>query len=209
MPANLTFEQAAAVPVSAVTALQALRDRGRVQAGQRVLVIGASGGVGTFAVQIAKAFGANVTGVSQHAKLELVRSLGADHVIDYTHADITDDDRRYDLVLDIGGNRPLSRLRRVLTRGGTLVIVGGEGGGRWTGGIDRQLRAMALSPFVRQRLGTFIAKENSADLDALRALIETGAVTPVIDRVIALHEVPDAIRDLAAGHVRGKIVIAT
>ena len=160
-------------------------------------------------MQIAKAFGANVTGVCSTAKLDLVRSIGADHVIDYAHADITDDDRRYDLVLDIGGNRPLSRLRRVLTRDGTLVIVGGEGGGRWTGGIDRQLRAMAISPFVRQRLGTFIAKENSADLDALRALIETGAVTPVIDRVIALHEVPDAIRDLAAGHVRGKIVIAT
>jgi len=209
MPANLTFEQAAAVPVSAVTALQALRDRGRLQVGERVLVVGASGGVGTFAVQIAKALGANVTGVCSTAKLELVRSIGADHVIDYAHADITDDDPRYDLVLDIGGNRPLSRLRRVLTRGGTLVIVGGEGGGRWTGGIDRQLRAMALSPFVRQRLGTFIAKENSADLDALRALIETGAVTPVIDRVIALHEVPDAIRDLAAGRVRGKIVIAT
>jgi NADPH:quinone reductase-like Zn-dependent oxidoreductase len=209
MPANLTFEQASAVPVSAVTALQALRDRGRVQAGQRVLVIGASGGVGTFAVQIAKALGANVTGVCSTPKVELVRSIGADHVIDYTHADITDDDQRYQLVLDIGGNRPLSQLRRVLTRDGTLVIVGGEGGGRWTGGIDRQLRAMALSPFVRQRLGTFITKQNSADLAALRALIETGAVTPVIDRVIALHQVPDAIRDLAGGHVQGKIVLAT
>jgi NADPH:quinone reductase-like Zn-dependent oxidoreductase len=208
MPANLPFEQAAAVPVSATTALQALRDRGRVQAGERVLVIGASGGVGTFSVQIAKAFGANVTGVCSTPKVDLVRSIGADHVIDYTHADITDDDQRYDLVVDIGGNRPLSRLRRVLTRDGTLVIVGGEGGGRWTGGIDRQLRAMTLSPFVRQRLGTFVAKENTADLDALRALIETGAVTPVIDRVIALHDVPDAIRNLAAGHVRGKIVIA-
>jgi NADPH:quinone reductase-like Zn-dependent oxidoreductase len=208
MPANLSFEQAAAVPVSATTALQALRDRGRVQSGQRVLVIGASGGVGTFAVQIAKAFGANVTGVCSTQKVDLVRSIGADHVIDYTHADITDDDQRYDLVLDIGGNRPLSQLRRVLTRDGTLVIVGGEGGDRWTGGIHRQLRAMALSPFVRQRLGTFIAKENSTDLDAARTLIETGAVTPVIDRVIALHEAPGAIRHLAAGHVRGKIVIA-
>jgi NADPH:quinone reductase-like Zn-dependent oxidoreductase len=209
MPANLTFEQAAAAPVSGVTALQALRDRGRVHAGQRVLVVGASGGVGTFAVQIAKAFGANVTGVCSTPKVELVRSIGADHVIDYAHADITDDNQRYDLVLDIGGNRPLSQLRRVLTRDGTLVIVGGEGGGRWTGGIDRQLRAMVLSPFVRQRLGTFIANENSTDLDALRALIETGAVTPVIDRTVALHQVPDAIRDLAGGHVRGKIVIAT
>jgi NADPH:quinone reductase-like Zn-dependent oxidoreductase len=207
MPANLTFEQAAAVPVSALTALQALRDRGRVQAGQRVLVIGASGGVGTFAVQLAKAFGATVTGVCSTPKVGLVRSIGADHVIDYTQADITDDDQRYDLVLDIGGNRPLSQLRRALARDGTLVLVGGEGGGRWTGGMDRTLRAMALSPFVRQRLGTFIANENSADLDALRALIETGAVTPVIDRVVALHEVPDAIRDLAGGRVGGKIVI--
>jgi NADPH:quinone reductase-like Zn-dependent oxidoreductase len=139
--------------------------------------------------------------------VELVQSLGADHVIDYAHADPTDGGQRYELVLDIGGNRPLSRLRRVLTRDGTLVIVGGEGGGRWTGGIDRQLRAMALSPFVPQRLGTFITKENGTDLDALRALIETGAVMPVVDRVVALHQVPDAIRDLAAGHVQGKIVI--
>jgi NADPH:quinone reductase-like Zn-dependent oxidoreductase len=209
MPANLSFEQAAAVPVSAVTALQALRDRGRVQSGQHVLVIGASGGVGTFAVQIAKALEANVTGVCSTAKVELVRSLGADRVIDYTQADITDDGERYDLVLDIGGNRPLSQLRRVLTREGTLVIVGGEGGGRWTGGIHRQLGAMVVSLFVRQRLGTFVAKPSSTDLDAPRALIETGAVTPVIDRVIALDAVPDAIRDLTAGHVRGKIVITT
>jgi NADPH:quinone reductase-like Zn-dependent oxidoreductase len=208
MPANLTFEQAAAVPVSALTALQALRDRGRIQAGQRVLIVGASGGVGTFAVQIAKALGATVTGVCSTEKVDLVRSIGADHVIDYRHADITNDNQRYDLVLDIGGNRPLSRLRRVLTRNGTLVIVGGEGGDRWTGGLDRQLRAMVLSPFVRQRLGTFIANENRADLDALRALIETGAVTPVIDRVVALDQVPEAISDLAGGHVRGKIVIA-
>ena len=208
LPANLTFEQAAAVPVSGVTALQALRDRGRVQAGQRVLVVGASGGVGTFAVQIAKALGAHVTGVSSTAKVELVRSIGADRVIDYTQADITDDNERYDLVLDVGGNRPLTQLRRALTRSGTLVIVGGEGGDRWTGGIHRQLRAMALSPFVRQRLGTFIAKQNSADLDALRELIETGAVTPVIDRAVTLHEIPDAIRDLAGGRARGKIVLA-
>jgi NADPH:quinone reductase-like Zn-dependent oxidoreductase len=208
MPANLSFEQAAAVPVSAVTALQALRDHGRVKAGQHVLVIGASGGVGTFAVQIAKALGAHVTAVASTQKLDLVRSLGADHVIDYTHTDISDDGKRYDVVLDIGGNRPLHRLRRVLTSGGTLVIVGGEGGGRWTGGIHRQLGAMVLSLFVRQRLGTFIAKPNSADLDALRALIEAGSVTPAVDRVIALAETPDAIRDLAHGRVRGKVVIA-
>jgi NADPH:quinone reductase-like Zn-dependent oxidoreductase len=130
-------------------------------------------------------------------------------VIDYTRADITDHDRRYDLVLDIGGNRPLSQLRRVLSRDGTLVIVGGEGGGRWTGGIHRQLRAIALSPFVRQRLGTFVTNENGTDLDALRALIESGAVTPVIDRVVALHQLPDAIHDLAGGRVQGKIVLAT
>jgi NADPH:quinone reductase-like Zn-dependent oxidoreductase len=208
VPSNLTFEQAAAVPVSAVTALQAVRDRGRVQAGQRVLVVGASGGVGTFAVQLAKALGAHVTGVCSTSKVQLVRSIGADRVIDYTHADPADGEQRYELVLDIGGNRPLSQLRRALTRDGTLVIVGGEGGGRWTGGIDRQLRAMAMSPFARPRLGTFITKENSTDLDALRALIEAGAVTPVIDRVIALDQVPDAIRDLVAGNVRGKIVVA-
>jgi NADPH:quinone reductase-like Zn-dependent oxidoreductase len=209
MPANLDFEHAAAVPVSAVTALQALRDHGRLRAGQRVLVIGASGGVGTFAVQIAKALGANVTGLASPPKVDLVRSLGADQVIDYTRTEITDDGRRYDVVLDIGGNRPLSRLRRVLTGDGTLVIVGGEGGGRWTGGIHRQLGAMVLTLFVRQRLGTFIAKTNSTDLDTLRALIEAGSVTPAVDRVIALEDVPGAIRDLIAGRVSGKVVIAT
>jgi NADPH:quinone reductase-like Zn-dependent oxidoreductase len=209
MPANLSFEQAAAVPVSAVTALQALRDRGRLEAGQQVLVIGASGGVGTYAVQIAKALGATVTGVCSTAKVDLVCSLGADHVIDYTRADITDDGRRYDLVLDIGGNRPVSQLRRALTPRGTLVIVGGEGGGRWTGGIHRQLGAIVLSVFVRQRLETFVAKSNRTDLDTLRALIETGALTPAVDRVVALDGLPDAIRDLSAGHVRGKIVVAT
>jgi NADPH:quinone reductase-like Zn-dependent oxidoreductase len=210
MPANLTFEQAGAVPVSAVTALQALRDCGRVEAGQRVLVIGASGGVGTFAVQIAKAFGADVTGVCSTGKVDLVRSIGADRVIDYTRDDLTDGDERYDVVLDIGGNRPLSQLRRLLTREGTLVFVGGEGGDRWTGGLDRPLRAMVLSRFVPQRLGTpwFIAKENSADLDVLRALIEKGAVTPVVERVVTLDQVPDAIRDLRAGRVRGKLVVA-
>jgi NADPH:quinone reductase-like Zn-dependent oxidoreductase len=207
MPANLTFEQAAAVPVSAVTALQALRDRGRIRAGQRVLVVGASGGVGTFALQIAKALGATVTGVCSTPKVELVRSLGADRVIDYLRAGIADDGQRYDLVLDIGGNRPLSELRRVLAPEGTLVIVGGEGGDRWTGGLQRQLGAMAMSPFVRQRLGTFIAKERRADLDALRELIESGAVTPAVDRVVALHDVPGAMRDLAAGRVRGKVVV--
>ena len=208
MPANLTYEQAAAVPVSGLTALQSLRDRGQIRKGQHVLIVGASGGVGTFAVQIAKAFGAEVTGVCATAKTELVRSIGADHIIDYSVGDIADANRSYDLVLDIGGNRSVAALRRVLTPKGTLVIVGGEGGGRWFGGIDRQLRAMALSPFVGQRLGTFVATQDSTDLDTLRALIEDGSVTPVIDRVCSLPEVPDAIRDLEAGRVRGKIVAA-
>jgi len=206
MPARLSFEQAAAVPQAGVLALQGLSYRGAM--GEEVLLNGAGGGVGTFAVQIAKDLGAHVTAVASTQKLDLVRSLGADQVIDYTTTDIADDGGRYDLVLDIGGNRPLSRLRRVLTSDGVLVIVGGEGGGRWTGGIQRQLGAMVLSLFVRQRLGTFIAKPNSTDLDALRALIEAGSVTPAVDRVITLEEIPDAIRDLAHGHVRGKVVMA-
>jgi NADPH:quinone reductase-like Zn-dependent oxidoreductase len=209
MPANLSFEQAAAVPVSGITALQALRDCGHLESGQQVLIVGASGGVGAFAVQIAHALGATVTGVCSTAKVDLVRSLGAERVIDYTQAEITDDGRRYDLVLDIGGNRPLSMLRRVVAREGTLVIVGGEGGDRFTGGLHRQLGAMTLSLVVRQRLGTFIAKPTTTDLDTLRALIETDAVTPVIDRVIALDQVPQAMRDLTEGHARGKFVVQT
>ena len=209
MPENLTFEQAAAVPVSGQTALQALRDCGRVKEGQSVLIIGASGGVGTFAVQIARTFGARVTGVCSTSKVELVRSLGAERVIDYTRAEITDDGRRHDLVLDIGGNRPLRQLRRAITRDGTLVFVGGEDGDRWTGGLGRQVRAMAMSPFVKQRLGTpwFIADENSDDLDFLRGLLETGKVAPVISSTIGLRDVPDAIRALAAGRVTGKVVL--
>jgi NADPH:quinone reductase-like Zn-dependent oxidoreductase len=210
MPANLTYEQAAAVPVSGVTALRALRNQGRVQPGQTVLVIGASGGVGSFAVQIAKALGARVTGVCSTAKLDFVRSLGVDDVIDYTVGDLADGKRRYDLILDIGGNRPLATLRRLLSPKGTLVFVGGEGGGRLTGGLDRQLRAMALSPFVGQRLGTFwVATANSADLDTLAAMIEDGAVTPAVDRVCALSEIPGAMRDLEAGKIRGKVVAIT
>lgn len=211
MPANASFEQAAAVPVSALTALQALRDHGRVQAGQRVLVIGASGGVGTFAVQIAKAFGATVTGVCSTAKVDLVRSLGADEVIDYRRTDITniaETGQPYDLVLDIGGNRPLSRLRRLLRDNGTLVLVGGEGGDQWTGGLGRQLSAMLLSRFIRQRLVAFICNENSTDLKTLAGLIEAGKVAPVIDRVCPLAALPDAMRDLEAGRVRGKAVVA-
>jgi NADPH:quinone reductase-like Zn-dependent oxidoreductase len=206
-PANLTFAQAAAVPVSALTALQAVRDRGRVQAGQKVLVIGASGGVGTFAVQIAKAAGAEVTGVSSTAKLDLVRSLGADHVIDYTRDDIAAGGHRYDVILDTGGHRPLSELRRALTPRGTLVIVGSETGGRWLGGSDRQLRALMLSPFTSQRLTTLICSENTQDLRALTELIESGQVRPVIDRTYPLSQIPQAIQYLRDGHAQGKVVV--
>jgi NADPH:quinone reductase-like Zn-dependent oxidoreductase len=206
-PANLTFEQAATVPTTGSTALQALRDRGKVQAGQSVLIIGAAGGIGSFAVQIAAAFGAHVTGVCSTTKVDLVRSIGADDVIDYTREDFADSGRRFDLILDIAGNRSVSHLRRALAPRGTLVIVGGEGGGRWFGGIDRQLRAMVLSPFVRQKLGTFISKANSADLVVLQELIEAGTLTPVIDSTYALGEVPQAIRHLDEGHARGKVVI--
>jgi NADPH:quinone reductase-like Zn-dependent oxidoreductase len=206
-PTNLTFEQAAVVAISGLTALQALRDHGRLEPEQEVLVIGASGGVGTYAVQIARALGAEVTGVCSTTKVEMVRSIGAHHVIDYTREDFAEGDQRYDLILDIGGNSSLSRLRRALNPRGTLVIVGGEGGGRWFGGIDRQLRAMMLSPFVVQKLGTFVSSENHEDMIALKELIEAGKVTPVIDRTYPLSEVPEAIRYLQGGHARGKIVI--
>lgn len=204
-PSNLTFEQAAAVPISASTALQGLRDAGQVQAGQKVLIIGAAGGVGTFAVQLAKAFGAEVTGVCSTTKVDLVRSIGADEVIDYTCEDFAA--RRYDLVLDTAGNRPLAHLRRTLTSHGTLVIVGGEGGGRWLGGIDRSLRALLLSPFVSQKLRGLIATESSARLQALTGHIEAGELLPIIDRTYSLSEVPQAIRHVAEGHARGKVVI--
>jgi NADPH:quinone reductase-like Zn-dependent oxidoreductase len=207
-PENLTFEQAAVVPIMGLTALQALRDHGKVRQGQEVLIIGASGGVGTFAVQIAKAFGARVTGVSSTGKVEMVRSIGADHVIDYTREDFAEGDRRYDLIVDIGGNSSLARLRRALAPKGTLVIAGGEGGGRWLGGTDRQIRAMLLSPFVGQKLGTFVASENHEDLLVLKELIESGKITPVIDKTYPLSEVPEAIRYLAEGHARGKVVIS-
>jgi NADPH:quinone reductase-like Zn-dependent oxidoreductase len=206
-PENLTFEQAAVVAVSGLTALQGLRDHGKVRPGQDVLIIGASGGVGTYAVQIAKAFGARVTGVCSTAKVEMVRSLGADHVIDYTREDFAAGDQRYDVVLDIGGNSSLSRLRRALALRGTLVITGGEGGGRWLGGTDRQLRAMMLSPFVGQKLGTFVSSENHEDMIVLKELIESGTLTPVLDRSYPLSEVPEAIRYLEEGHAQGKVVI--
>jgi NADPH:quinone reductase-like Zn-dependent oxidoreductase len=207
-PANLSFEQAAAVPVSGLTALQAVRDHGQVQAGEKVLVIGASGGVGSFAVQIAKAFGAEVTGVSSASKGDMVRALGADHVVDYAREDVTDGRHRYDLILDIGGNRRLGRLRRALTPRGRLVIVGGETGGRWLDGFDRQLRARMLSLFVGQTLGFFVASENAGDLGALRELIEAGSVTPAVDRAYPLSETAAAIRHLLDGHARGKVVVS-
>jgi len=206
-PASLTAEQAAAVAVSALTALQAVRDQGHVQAGQQVLVIGASGGVGTFAVQIAKAFGAEVTGVCSTAKVELVRSIGADHVIDYTRDEVGVGDRRYDVILDIGGNRPLRQLRRALSPRGTLVIVGGETGGRWLGGFDRALRAPVLSLFVKQKLGGLMCSENTADLLVLAELVESGKLTPVIDRTYPLSQTAAAIKYVQAGLARGKVVI--
>ncbi|HEY8826411.1 MAG TPA: NAD(P)-dependent alcohol dehydrogenase [Jatrophihabitantaceae bacterium] len=205
-PVNATFEQVAVVPVSAATALQALCDVGHVESGQQVLIIGASGGVGSYAVQLAKAFGAEVTGVGSTTKLDLVRSLGADHVIDYTRDDFADGEHRYDLILDIGGNPALSRLRRALTPTGTAVIVGGEEGGNLTG-MNRQLRALALSPFVRQRLTMFIAKQRSRDLERLTELIDAGKVTPSIDRTYPLDQVPEAMRHLEAGKARGKVAI--
>ena len=205
-PGNLTFEEAAAVPVSGTTALQAVRDQGRLQPGQKVLVVGASGGVGTFAVQIARAFGAEVTGVCSTGKVDLVRSIGADHVLDYTRDDFAGGRPRYDLVVDIGGNSALSHLRRALAPRGTLVFVGGEGGGRWTG-MGRQFRALAVAPFVRQRLRVFITREHYEDLQALAELIEAGRVTPVIDRTHPLSEAGEAIRHLEAGRARGKVVI--
>jgi len=206
-PANLTFEQAAAVPVSALTALQAVRDRGHVQPGQKVLVIGASGGVGTFAVQIAKALGADVTGVCSTAKADMVRSIGAGRVLDYTRDDIATGENRYDVIVDTGGHRPVRQLRRALTPRGTLVIVGSETGGRWLAGIDRQLRAQLLSPFTGQKLGTFICSENSADLLALTELIQSGQVSPVIDRAYPLSETAAAIQYMREGRARGKVVI--
>ncbi|CAN5740759.1 NAD(P)-dependent alcohol dehydrogenase [soil metagenome] len=206
-PSNLTYEQAAVLAISGSTALQALRDHGRVEQGQKVLIIGASGGVGTFAVQIARSYGAEVTGVCSTTKVEMVRSIGAEHVIDYTREDFAGGEQRYDLILDIGGNSSLARLRRALTPNGTLIITGGETGGRWLGGTDRQLRALALSPFVGQKLGTFVARENYEDLIVLIELIESGKVRPVIDRTYPLSEVPEAIRYLEQGHAQGKVVI--
>jgi NADPH:quinone reductase-like Zn-dependent oxidoreductase len=204
-PANLTFEQAAAVPTSAVAALQALRDAGGIKAGQHVLLVGASGGVGLYAVQIAKSFGAEVTGVCSTTKVDMVRSLGADHVIDYTQEDFTQSGHQYDLILVMGGNHSLSELKQVLRPGGTLVPVGTEGGSRLVGG-KAWIRAMLLSKLVRH-LRPLASQPNQADLQFVTELIEAGKIRPLIDKTFPLREVPEAIRYLTAGHARGKIVI--
>jgi NADPH:quinone reductase-like Zn-dependent oxidoreductase len=207
-PANLSFEQAAALPISGVTALQALRDEAQVRPGQTVLVIGAGGGVGTFAVQIAKAFGAKVTGVGSTSKLDLVRSIGADDVIDYTREDFTDGSRTWDVIIDTAGRRPLSRLRRALTPKGTLVVVGGDGGGPWTGGFFRgMLRGPIVSLFVGQKLGGLNSKTTPEDLRAVAEMAEAGKVTPVVGRTYSLGDAPEAVRLLETGHAQGKLVI--
>jgi NADPH:quinone reductase-like Zn-dependent oxidoreductase len=204
-PANLTFEQAAAVPLAALTALQALRDKGGIQTGQKVLINGSSGGVGTFAVQIAKSYGADVTGVCSTGNLDMVRSIGADEVIDYIHDDFTKSGKRYDLVVDIAA-RSLSDLRRALTPKGALVIIGGSAG-RWINGLGRESKVRLVSPFVHQRLQPFLTKWSQLDLQVLKELAEAGKVTPVIDRTYPLSEAAEAMRYLEAGHARGKIVI--
>jgi NADPH:quinone reductase-like Zn-dependent oxidoreductase len=208
-PANLSFEQAATVPIAGTTAIQAVRDAGQVRAGQSVLIVGAAGGVGSFAVQIAKASDAHVTGVCSTGQMDLVRSLGADAIIDYTKDDFTQLDERYDLIVVFGGGDSVSRLRRAVTPKGTLVVAGGEGGGKWLGRGGRLIYAPLLSPFVSQRLVGFGVKHNSDDLSALRALIEAGEVTPLVGETYQLSEVPTAMRDLKAGASRGgKTVIA-
>lgn len=206
-PANLSFEQAAAVPISGMTALNGLRDAGKLQSGQKVLIIGAAGGVGTYAVQLAKALGAAATGVCSTSKVELVRALGADEVIDYTREDFTEGTRQFDLILDTAGRRPLGQLRRALTPQGTLVIVGGEGGDRWLGGFQRQIFAPVRALFTEQKMLGLISKERQQDLLTLKDLIEAGKLTPVIDRTYPLREAPQAIRYLEQGHARGKVVL--
>ena len=207
-PVSMTYEQVAAAPVSGVTALQALTDVGRLQPGQSVLVIGASGGVGSYTVQLAVALGARVTGVAGGSKTDLVRSLGASKVVDYKATDYLDGSRRYDLIVDTGGRNPVRKLRKALTDQGTLVIVGGEGGGRWTGGIGRQLRAALLSPFVSHRLAMFISSQSHELLERLGSFLDSGDVTPAVGRTYTLDQAPTAIADLEAGRTAGKSVIS-
>jgi NADPH:quinone reductase-like Zn-dependent oxidoreductase len=208
-PANITFEQAASVPIAAITALQGLRDKGKIQPGQKVLINGASGGVGTFAVQIAKSFGADVTGVCSTRNLDMVRSLGADHVIDYTKEDFTKNGQRYDLILDNVGTQPLSGFRRVLNPNGILVMIGGGGpnDGGLIGPLGRPVKALLLSPFISQKMGMLMAELNKKDLTILGDLMQSGKVTPVIDRTYPLSQIAEAIRYLEQGHARGKVVI--
>ncbi len=206
-PARTSFVEAAAAAVSGITALQALTDVGRVTAGQRVLVVGASGGVGSYAVQLAKAVGAEVTGVASTAKLGFVNSLGADHVVDYTGEDVFDGQRLFDLIIDIGGRNSVRRLRRALAKDATLVIVGGEDGNRFTGGIGRQLWATILSPFVSHRLRMFVSTEHHSFIDRLAEFIEAGTVVPAVGEQFALDDAPEAIRRLEAGQTSGKSVV--
>jgi len=205
-PPALSFEQAAAIPMAGCTALQALRDAGRLQSGQTVLINGAAGGIGTFAVQIAKAMGGNVTGVCSTPNVELVNSIGADEVVDYTLDDFAQGKQKYDLIVDLVGNRSLGDLRRVLTREGVLVLVGG-GGGNWLGPLAGPARAFVVSRFVSQRLLPFLAKLRTKDMVFLTELIETGKLTPVLGRTYPLNEAPDAIRHVETGHARGKTLI--
>jgi NADPH:quinone reductase-like Zn-dependent oxidoreductase len=205
-PQDLTFEHAAAVPLAAMTALQGIRDSGRVEAGQKVLIVGASGGVGTFAVQIAKSLGAEVTGVCSTRNVELVRSIGADHVVDYTRADVTRGDERFDVIFELAGTDTPGAYRRLLTPTGILVLSSGDGG-RWLGPLGRMLKAKISGPFVSQTMGFLSAVENHADLVILKAMLEAGTIRPVIDRTYPLHHAPDAIRHVDAGHTQGKTVI--
>jgi NADPH:quinone reductase-like Zn-dependent oxidoreductase len=210
-PAKLTFEQAAAVPVAAITALQGLRDKGRIQPGQKALVIGAAGGVGTFAVQIAKFYGAEVTGVCSTRNMDMVRSIGADHVVDYTKSDFTRSDQRYDIILDNVGNRSFGDYRRVMTAKGILVSNGGgsldENDGSLIGPLTGSIPALVSSPFMKQKFVTLMASITSGELSVLKDLIDTGKITPVIDRSFSLTEVPEAVRYLEKGHAQGKVVI--
>jgi NADPH:quinone reductase-like Zn-dependent oxidoreductase len=208
-PANITFEQAASVNIAGITALQAVRDKGKVQPGQKVLINGASGGVGTFAVQIAKSFGADVTGVCSTRNLEMVRSLGADHVIDYTKEDFTKSDQRYDVILDNVGTQPLSGFRRVLVPKGICVMIGGGGpnDAGLIGPLARPVKAFLLAPFVSQKMGMMMAQLTKSDLAVLGDMMQSGKVKPVIDRTYKLSELPEAIRYLEEGHARGKVVI--